>query len=135
MQIVDVKEKWTNRINTVTIGATSADGGTRGKAVKIGGHTTIPFLAFEGETIIHGKPSGVDNTVSTYGGVISYERGAEFKRHVVEGAMPFIIGDTMRKRSTRMMVEKVAALKERNPEVVDYLLGAMADLSVAQVQP
>jgi len=89
----------------------------------------ISRLAFEGETIIHGKPSGVDNTVSTYGGVISYERSSGFKRHVVEGAMPFIIGDTMRKRSTRMMVENVAALKERNPQVVDSVLAAMAELS------
>ena len=89
----------------------------------------ISRLAFEGETIIHGKPSGVDNTVSTFGGVISYERSTGFKRHTVEGFIPFIIGDTMRKRSTRMMVEYVAALKERNPEVVDSLLGAMADLS------
>ncbi|OGD44827.1 mevalonate kinase [Candidatus Bathyarchaeota archaeon RBG_16_57_9] len=89
----------------------------------------ISRLALEGETIIHGKPSGVDNTVSAFGGVISYERGLGFKHYKVEGSMPFIIGDTMRKRSTRMMVENVAALKERNPDVVDSVLGAMAELS------
>jgi len=49
MQIVDVKEKWTNRINTVTLGATKAEGGTRAKTVTIGGETTLPFLTFEGE--------------------------------------------------------------------------------------
>jgi len=49
MQIVDVKEKWTNRINTVTIGATRAEGGTRAKTVTVGGETTLPFLTFEGE--------------------------------------------------------------------------------------
>jgi acetyl-CoA decarbonylase/synthase complex subunit delta len=51
MSVPDVKETYQGRINTVTIGATSAEGGTRGKAVRIGGHTTIPFLAFEGETV------------------------------------------------------------------------------------
>jgi len=41
MQIVDVKEKWTNRINTVTIGATRAEGGTRARTVTVGGETTL----------------------------------------------------------------------------------------------
>ena len=49
MQIVDVKEKWTNPINTVTLGATKEEGGTRGKTVTVGGETTLPLLTFEGE--------------------------------------------------------------------------------------
>ncbi|MBI5395649.1 MAG: acetyl-CoA decarbonylase/synthase complex subunit delta [Verrucomicrobia bacterium] len=49
MQIVDVKEKWINRINTVTIGATRAEGGTRARTVTVGGETTLPLLTFEGE--------------------------------------------------------------------------------------
>ena len=49
MEIADVKEKWTNRIRTVTIGATADEGGTRGSTVTVGGETTLPFLTFEGE--------------------------------------------------------------------------------------
>ena len=49
MEIVDVKEKWANTINTVTIGATAEQGGTRGKTVTIGGESTLPALTFEGE--------------------------------------------------------------------------------------
>ena len=49
MSIPDVKEKWTNAINTLTIGATKEQGGTRGKTVTVGGETTLPFLTFEGE--------------------------------------------------------------------------------------
>jgi acetyl-CoA decarbonylase/synthase complex subunit delta len=49
MQIVDIKEKWTNRINALTIGATNAEGGTRAKTVTVGGETTLPFLTFEGD--------------------------------------------------------------------------------------
>lgn len=44
----DTKEKWTNAINTVTIGATAEQGGTRKSTVTIGGETTLPFLSFEG---------------------------------------------------------------------------------------
>jgi acetyl-CoA decarbonylase/synthase, CODH/ACS complex subunit delta len=49
MQIPDVKEKWTARINEVTIGATREQGGTRGSTVTVGGQTTMPSLTFEGE--------------------------------------------------------------------------------------
>jgi acetyl-CoA decarbonylase/synthase, CODH/ACS complex subunit delta len=48
MTMPDVLEKWTGKINAITLGATSAEGGTRAKAVSIGGATTLPFLAFEG---------------------------------------------------------------------------------------
>ena len=50
MDIPDVKEKWSNRINTVTIGATAEEGGSRAGTVTVGGETTLPFLTFEGET-------------------------------------------------------------------------------------
>ncbi len=49
MAIPDIKENWINRINTVTIGATRENGGTRAKTVTIGGETTLPSLIFEGE--------------------------------------------------------------------------------------
>jgi acetyl-CoA decarbonylase/synthase complex subunit delta len=42
-------EKWTGKVREVTLGATSADGGTREHTVVVGGETTLPFLRFEGE--------------------------------------------------------------------------------------
>jgi CO dehydrogenase/acetyl-CoA synthase delta subunit len=50
MTIPDVKEKWSARVSTLTIGATREDGGTRGRTVTIGGEPGIPFLSFDGET-------------------------------------------------------------------------------------
>ena len=49
MEIPDVKEKWTHKVNEVTIGATREQGGTRGKTVTVGGESTLPFLTDEGE--------------------------------------------------------------------------------------
>ena len=49
MIVPDAKEKWSGRVNTVTIGATKAEGGTRGRSLTIGGHSGIPFLSFDGE--------------------------------------------------------------------------------------
>ncbi len=49
MEIPKVNERWTSKINEVVLGATSEEGGTRGSVVKIGGHTTLPGMTFEGE--------------------------------------------------------------------------------------
>jgi acetyl-CoA decarbonylase/synthase complex subunit delta len=50
MPIEIPKDKWPGSIKTVTIGATAADGGTRAKAITIGGGTTMPYLQFEAPT-------------------------------------------------------------------------------------
>lgn len=42
------KEKWTGAVREITLGATSAEGGTRARKVVVGGQTTLPFLHFEG---------------------------------------------------------------------------------------
>lgn len=44
-------EKWLGKINELTIGATTQEGGTRRKVVKVGGENTLPFLHFEGKII------------------------------------------------------------------------------------
>ncbi|CAG0972820.1 partial acetyl-CoA decarbonylase/synthase complex subunit delta, partial [Anaerolineae bacterium] len=44
------KDKWPGSIKSITIGATSADGGTRTKTVTVGGGTTMPYLHFESPT-------------------------------------------------------------------------------------
>ena len=43
-------EKWSSAVNAVTIGATSAEGGTRTSTVTVGGDTSLPLLHFEGKT-------------------------------------------------------------------------------------
>ncbi len=43
-----LKEKWTGSIREITLGATTADGGTRTKTVTVGGQTSMPFLDIEG---------------------------------------------------------------------------------------
>jgi len=42
------KEKYTGKVREITIGATKEQGGTRAKAVTIGGESTLPFMTFEG---------------------------------------------------------------------------------------
>jgi mevalonate kinase len=86
-------------------------------------------LAYEGEKIVHGTPSGVDNNISTFGGVLSYEKGVGIEKINFEGNLPLIIGNSRRKRSTRRLVARVKALKDRNPELVNRLIDSMAYIS------
>jgi len=48
IEIPNVAEKWGGGINEVTIGATSENGGTRGKTITLGGSKAVPFMGFEG---------------------------------------------------------------------------------------
>ena len=50
MAIEEPKEKWSTTVATVSIGATPAEGGTRGSTITLGGEATLPFLHFEGAT-------------------------------------------------------------------------------------
>lgn len=41
------KEKWTGKVREVVLGATSDQGGTRSRTLRIGAESTLPFLHFE----------------------------------------------------------------------------------------
>ena len=43
-----LKEKWSNSINTLKIGGTAKEGGTRTSSVTVGGVTCLPFMLSEG---------------------------------------------------------------------------------------
>ncbi len=47
MPIEIPKDKWPGSVRSVTLGATSAEGGTRSRTVTVGGHVSLPFLSFE----------------------------------------------------------------------------------------
>lgn len=49
MAIELAKEKWSNAINAVTIGATAEEGGRRSSKVTVGGESTLPYLFEEGD--------------------------------------------------------------------------------------
>ena len=50
MPIEIPKDKWPGSIRTITLGATSAEGGTRAKSIALGGQITLPYLHFEAPT-------------------------------------------------------------------------------------
>jgi len=76
--------------------------------------------AYEGEKGYHGTPSGLDNTVSTYGGLVWFERdlsggSPKFKRLKLDKAMHLVIASTGITASTKEVVGDVKTKKEADP--------------------
>ncbi len=48
MEIPDVSEGWSQKVLEVVLGATEAEGGTRGRSITVGGAQSVPFMDFDG---------------------------------------------------------------------------------------
>ncbi|KAF4555303.1 Mevalonate kinase-like protein [Elsinoe fawcettii] len=90
----------------------------------------INALAFLGESLIHGTPSGVDNTVSTLGKAVVFRRPTPGSAPVIESLrkfpeLPLLVVDTKQAKSTAVEVAKVRTIRERHPSVVEPLLDSV----------
>lgn len=78
----------------------------------------INEIAYEGEKGYHGTPSGVDNTASTYGGLIWFVRGEEniFDPITMKEPVEIVMGNTGKVANTKAAVAGVRGRKEKLPE-------------------
>lgn len=85
---------------------------------------------YEAEKAVHGTPSGIDPAISTFGGTLLFQMDTGFKPLDVGLDVPLIIGNTGIERSTRLQVEKVRNMREKHPQVVDYILRAAREIAL-----
>jgi len=87
----------------------------------------INRLAFRAEQVFHGTPSGIDNTVATYGHPILYRAGSppEIEELHFPKPLNFVIGITGNESLTAKTVARVRTLREKNPAVIDKLFKAI----------
>jgi mevalonate kinase len=78
-------------------------------------------LAFEMEKIHHGNPSGIDNTVVTFGKPIYFIRNQPIEFIKTVNPLEFLIANTGIKASTVQAVTRVKTLREKNPHKYDPL--------------
>ena len=64
-------------------------------------------LAYLSEKILHGTPSGVDHSVSTYGGIIKFVPGQQVTRLKGVPKLRILLVNTNVTRSTKALVQKV----------------------------
>jgi mevalonate kinase len=78
----------------------------------------INEIAYEGEKGYHGTPSGVDNTASTYGGLIWFQKEENniIEKIPISNPVEIVIGNTGKVANTAAAVAGVRERKEKNPE-------------------
>ncbi|ESQ32252.1 hypothetical protein EUTSA_v10004396mg [Eutrema salsugineum] len=116
---------------TAALIASSSSDKTRSDGWSSLGETNLELLnkwAFEGEKIIHGKPSGIDNTVSAYGNMIKFCSG-EITRLQSNMPLRMLITNTKVGRNTKALVSGVSERTLRHPDAMKSVFNAVDSIS------
>ncbi|TFG11939.1 MAG: mevalonate kinase [Promethearchaeota archaeon] len=93
----------------------------------------INNAAYEGEKAYHGTPSGIDNTASTFGGLIWFQKNLNGKKNAINLLkspikIPLVIGNTGITASTTEVIADVRKLKNENPKKINKIFNNYEDL-------
>ncbi len=87
--------------------------------------------AFEIEKIFHGHPSGIDNTIATYGGLLCFRRGAEPRPLHPARPLSLVIAIGRRPRRTAATVARLRRRWEQSPGECEPLFDCIGALAAA----
>ena len=92
----------------------------------------VNALAYESEKFAHGRPSGIDNAVATYGRPLLYQRGDPPVARPVEIGAPvdIVVGLTRREGLTAAMVARVAEGREKSPASYERIFDELDALTL-----
>lgn len=95
----------------------------------------VNSLAYECEKVAHGKPSGIDNTLATYGRFLLYKKGEPaLKRYVhPRGEIPLVIGMSGVESLTAKMVARVNQAWQNNPALYERIFNEIDSLALQGV--
>jgi mevalonate kinase len=86
--------------------------------------------AFASEVVIHGKPSGLDNTTSCFGGAVFLNRETgRFQSMTSVPPVKILVTNTKVPRSTKVQVTAVRELRDRLPGVIQPVFEVMEQIS------
>lgn len=90
----------------------------------------INRIAWEGEFGYHGLPSGLDNTVSTFGGVIQYQITdgvKQFTRINLKEPIPIVLGNSGVTTNTALLKKFLESQQDENPLLFEKRLKNIGD--------
>jgi mevalonate kinase len=90
----------------------------------------INYVGWEGEFPYHGTPSGVDNTASTYGGLLLYwlkEGEKHFERIKAARPLHCVLGNSGITANTAALDDYIDLERERDPELFTARLRTITD--------
>lgn len=96
----------------------------------------VNALAFECEKVAHGTPSGVDNTVATYGQFLLYRAGnpKEIRPIQVKKPIPIVIGMTHIESLTAKTVRRVRQAWRKNKALYEEIFNGIDRLVLQAVK-
>uniref|UniRef100_A0A4W3J321 Mevalonate kinase n=1 Tax=Callorhinchus milii TaxID=7868 RepID=A0A4W3J321_CALMI len=84
--------------------------------------------AFQGEKLIHGNPSGVDNAVGTWGGALKYHAGKIMPLNRIP-TLRILLTNTKVPRSTKTLVAGVKDKLNKFPSIIGPILNSIDAIS------
>ncbi|PUZ56750.1 hypothetical protein GQ55_5G359900 [Panicum hallii var. hallii] len=112
-------------------GAVGVAGGSGDEEWELFGKDDLELVnqwAFQGEKIIHGKPSGIDNSVSTFGSMIKFKKG-ELTNLKSRNPVKMLITDTRVGRNTKALLAGVSERASRHPDAMASVFNAVNSIS------
>ena len=93
-------------------------------------------LAFASEEVAHGKASGIDNTMATYGAPMVFQRATEVEMRHLKFKQPLtlVIGISGIESLTAKMVATVAEARERNPVLHEEIFRQIDKIALSAVE-
>lgn len=88
----------------------------------------VSALVFQTETLLHGTPSGIDNTVIAYGQPVWFIKGQPPEPFAITAPFQLLIADTGRPSPTRITVGDVRAAWQKEPARLEAIFQAIGGL-------
>jgi len=88
----------------------------------------INKYAFFIEKIFHGNPSGIDNTVSTFGNYLIYKKGQDIESFKSKQNLNILVVNSCVPKKTLEQVAKVRMLYNKHETIIEPLLDAVENL-------
>lgn len=90
--------------------------------------TIVSAWAFCSERIMHGTPSGLDNSICTFGNVVKFYKGAQLLNINLKSTINILLVNSAVSRSTAQIVKQVADLRNEYPTMINHILDGMGEL-------
>ena len=88
----------------------------------------ISSYAYESEKVVHGKSSGIDNSIATWGGLLVFKEGnIEIKE--LKHKIPLMIINSNIPRNTKKLVLGVSERRDRHDKIMNAILLSMGILT------
>ena len=92
-------------------------------------HNQISELVFDAEKIVHGTPSGIDNTVVAYESPVYFVKGEDPLTFDSGRTFNLVIGDTGIEASTKETVGNVRQQWEKEPNLMNGYFDEIANVT------